>query len=86
VPTTELFFFHSKAGEEPPPPAVAVKLTSVPWQTAPEGVALTLTEGVTTPLTDTNKEEEETVAGEAQAALEVNIHLRLSPSASELSE
>ena len=51
--TTPLFFFQTYVGEPPPLTGVAVNNTEVPVQIFVPGLAATVTEGVTTPLTVT---------------------------------
>jgi len=53
VPTTPLFFFQTYDGEPPPLTGVAVNSTEVPMQIFVPGLATTVTEGVTKPLTVT---------------------------------
>ena len=58
VPTTPLFFFQTYDGEPPPLTGVAVNSTEVPMQIFVPGLATTVTEGVTKPLTVTWAEPE----------------------------
>ena len=53
VPTTPLSFFQTYDGAPPPLTGVAVNRTEVPMQIFVPGLAATVTEGVTKPLTVT---------------------------------
>jgi hypothetical protein len=84
VPAFDPFTLHWYAGVVPPLTGAAVNVTEVPAQTAPEGDAAMVTEGVTLALTVIVTGALLAVVEVVQAALLVMITLTWSPLASVL--
>jgi hypothetical protein len=82
VPVFDPLTFHWKAGVVPPLTGVAVNVTDVPEQIAPEGDAITETEGVILVITSIVTGLLAAVGDVVQFALEVNVTLTWSVLAS----